>query len=100
MLEALAQARVGDRVAVSPPRTTLHLPVLEVTAPHVTLNLLAGGTGIAPCFQLLNRARAAGASVRMLYSCWAREHVLLASELDELCARAGPRPTTASTVRL
>lgn len=52
----------------------------------MAFNLLAGGTGIAPCLQFLRRAKAAEATVRMLYSCWKHEDVLLAAELEEFAA--------------
>ena len=89
MSEQLAKATTGDVVAVSPPRVTLRVPALleEASLPRGTaFNLLAGGTGIAPCLQLLRRAKARSISVRMLYSCWTHDDVLLAAELEELAA--------------
>jgi len=88
MSAQLAKVTSGDLVAVSPPRVTLRVPALEqVLMPSgLVFNLLAGGTGVAPCLQLLRRAKVAEASVRMLYSCWTHEDVLLAAELDELVA--------------
>merc|ERR1712159_976488 len=47
-------------------------------------NLLAGGTGIAPCLQLLRRAQAVGASASLLYSVWTTDDLLLSAELEEL----------------
>jgi ferredoxin-NADP reductase len=89
MSEQLAKAATGDVVAVSPPRVTLRVPALLEEAPPargIAFNLLAGGTGIAPCYQLLRWAKAAEASVRMIYSCWTYGDVLLAAELEELAA--------------
>lgn len=88
MSAQLAKLSVGDVVGVSTPRVTLQVPPLEEAPvpPGLSFNLLAGGTGIAPCLQLLRRARAAKASVRMLYSSWTHEHVLLAAELEDLAA--------------
>jgi len=87
MSEALAVARVGERVAVGPPRKTLQVPALERTegiASDHCFNLLAGGTGIAPCLQLTRRALSAGVAVRLVYSVRTREDVLLAEELAAL----------------
>lgn len=96
MSNALAALRVADRVAVSPPRTTLQLPALEEAAATgqaagQSFNLLAGGTGIAPCLQLARRALCAAAPVRLVYSVRRREDLLLADELAQLAHSGGLR---------
>eukprot|EP00325_Prymnesiales_sp_UTEX-LB-985_P009575 CAMPEP_0174713360 /NCGR_PEP_ID=MMETSP1094-20130205/14056_1 /TAXON_ID=156173 /ORGANISM="Chrysochromulina brevifilum, Strain UTEX LB 985" /LENGTH=471 /DNA_ID=CAMNT_0015912537 /DNA_START=1 /DNA_END=1416 /DNA_ORIENTATION=+ len=91
MSRALAAAQVGERVAVSAPRPTLRVPGLEV-APKAALrglsfNLVAGGTGIAPCLQLARRARDAAAAMRLIYSVRTRADVLLADEIEQLASQ-------------
>lgn len=97
MSEKLPDLRVDDQVMVSAPRTTLHIPELET--PDLTSGLhfylFAGGTGIAPCLQLLRRAQAVGSSASLLYSTWTADDVLLGAELEALasswCAPNDPR---------
>ena len=62
MSDQLARAAIGDLAAVSPPRVTLRIPAFDLapTPRGLTFNLLAGGTGVAPCLQFLRRAKAAG----------------------------------------
>jgi len=88
MSDQLARAAIGDLAAVSPPRVTLRIPAFDLapTPRGLTFNLLAGGTGVAPCLQFLRRAKAAAACVQMLYSCWTLEDALLAAELEDLAA--------------
>jgi len=106
MSRALGAARAGDRVAISPPRTTLQIPALEGTAASmeetsggrfnllaggtgILINLLAGGTGIAPCLQLARRALDAAATVRLVYSVRTHEDMLVADELAALAQSGG-----------
>ncbi|CAE7927349.1 CBR1 [Symbiodinium sp. KB8] len=88
MSEQLANLTAGDVVAVSEPRVTLRVPDLETASPPAGLsfNLLAGGTGIAPCLQMLRKAMGARATVRMLYSIRTQNDALLESELKGLAA--------------
>ena len=103
MSDQLARAAIGDLAAVSPPRVTLRIPAFDLapTPRGLTFNLLAGGTGVAPCLQFLRRARICrfyilgrvaaafprpAACVQMLYSCWTLEDALLAAELEDLAA--------------
>lgn len=83
MSKKIRKLRVSDKVLVSAPRTTLHVQELD-TGGGLRFNLLAGGTGIAPCLQLLRRAQAVGASASLLYSVWTTDDLLLSAELEEL----------------
>ena len=100
---------VGECVWLSPPRTTLLLPSLTADASDASgdvdfssVLLVAGGTGIAPLWQILRGAmcddeRLAALPVTLVYSCRAND-VLLAQPISECVAgRAGSKAIFAVT---
>jgi ferredoxin-NADP reductase len=100
---------VGDCVWLSPPRTTLLLPTLTPDASDApsdlafeSVVLLAGGTGIAPLWQVMRSAmcgetRLAALPVTLVYSCRAND-VLLAQPISEYIAgRTGSKAIFAVT---
>lgn len=74
------QLRVGMQLPISQPR---NLFALDESAPHTVL--VAGGIGITPLYCMLNRLRALGKSVELLYCARSRKE---AAFVDELAASA------------
>ena len=86
----LFERRVGDTLDFAGPFGTFTLDVDP--APNVELGFIAEGTAIAPIRPMLKRALAEPtprAKMHLIYAAPDREHILYASELDEL-ARTAP----------
>jgi ferredoxin-NADP reductase len=86
----LFERRVGDTVDFAGPFGTFTLDADP--APNVELGFIAEGTAIAPIRPMLKRALAGPgprAKMHLIYAAPDREHILYASELDEL-ARTAP----------
>ena len=86
----LFERRVGDTLDFAGPFGTFTLDVDP--APNVELGFIAEGTAIAPIRPMLKRALAGPsprAKIHLIYAAPDREHILYASELDEL-ARTAP----------
>jgi len=86
----LFERRVGDTLDFAGPFGTFKLDVDP--APNVELGFIAEGTAIAPIRPMLKRALAGPsprAKIHLIYAAQDREHILYASELDEL-ARTAP----------
>jgi ferredoxin-NADP reductase len=86
----LFERRVGDTLDFAGPFGTFTLDVDP--APNVELGFIAEGTAIAPIRPMLKRALAGPtprAKMHLIYAAPDREHILYASELDEL-ARTAP----------
>jgi ferredoxin-NADP reductase len=86
----LFERRVGDTLDFAGPFGTFTLDVDP--APNVELGFIAVGTAIAPIRPMLKRALAGpspSAKIHLIYAAPDREHILYASELDEL-ARTAP----------
>jgi len=85
----LFERRVGDTLDFAGPFGTFTLDVDP--APNVELGFIAEGTAIAPIRPMLKRALAEPsprAKIHLIYAAQDREHILYASELDELARTA------------
>ena len=86
----LFERRVGDTIDFAGPFGTFTLDADP--APNIELGFIAEGTAIAPIRPMLKRALARPtprAKMHLIYAAQDREHILYASELDEL-ARTAP----------
>ena len=108
----LHASTAGQRVWISPPRTTLQLPTLRAelarggradsvagvadSVDFSSVLLVAGGTGIAPLWQIMRGAMCGHPALKdlpvtLLYSCRA-DDVLMASPISRcMASRAGSR---------
>ena len=85
----LFERRVGDTVDFAGPFGTFTFDADP--APNVELGFIAEGTAIAPIRPMLKRALAApkpGPKMHLIYAAQDREHILYATELDELANTA------------
>lgn len=83
--------KVGDRVFLSEPLTTLRIPALvtetssDLRQKPVSVVLMCGGTGVAPILQILSEFRSISTPLWCFYSCRA-DDILSLRELRDFCA--------------
>jgi ferredoxin-NADP reductase len=82
----LFDRRVGDKIDFSGPFGTFTID----RAPQVELGFIAEGTAIAPIRPMLKRALASSATqkIHLIHAATDREHILYATELDEIAKTA------------
>lgn len=78
--------RVGQRIAVSPPRNNFRL---DEAAAHSVL--IAGGIGITPIWAMVQRLHATGASWELHYACRTRKDAAFLDQISRLAGSDGGR---------